>query len=170
MLKRAMTQRHASWSSKDWRSKSNWQRSAVEDAGQSSKDQWKSSTPRAKWIDISHNVEELGTLVKEKRNTGAKSCKESSKCETEIYIVSERMADDDKVEDCDKGRLRKTLKQLRKERDEENFWKKCSTMWARHTREPLKRSGDCARSSRNSYTRGTEKSEDQTTSAPKSGR
>ena len=30
------------------------------------------------------------------------------------------MADDAKVEDGDKGRLRKTLKQLRKERDEEN--------------------------------------------------
>ena len=34
--------------------------------------------------------------------------------------MSESMADDAKVEDVDKGRLRKTLKQLRKEREEEN--------------------------------------------------
>ena len=49
-----------------------------------------------------------------------KSCKESAKRETEIYKMSESMADDAKVEDGDKGRLRKTLKKLRKERDEEN--------------------------------------------------
>ena len=65
VLKRAMTQRHAGWSSKDWSSESNWQRSAIEDAGQSSKDQRKNSKSRAKWKDISHHVEELGTLVKE---------------------------------------------------------------------------------------------------------
>ena len=38
VLKRAMSQRHDGWSSKGWKSKSHWQRSAVEDAGQSSKD------------------------------------------------------------------------------------------------------------------------------------
>ena len=37
----------AGWSSKDWNSKTNWQRSAVEDAGQSSQDKWKSSKLRA---------------------------------------------------------------------------------------------------------------------------
>ena len=60
VLKRPMSQRHAGWSSKDWNSKSNRQRSAVEDAGQSSQDKCKSSKPRAKWKEISHNVKELG--------------------------------------------------------------------------------------------------------------
>ena len=63
---------HAGGSSKDWSRKSNWQRSAVEDAGQSSQDMWKSSKPRAKWKDIFHNMEELGTLVKEKKTQGLK--------------------------------------------------------------------------------------------------
>ena len=36
--------------------------------------------------------------------TWAKSCKESSKRETEIYTMSEGMADNAKVEDCDKGK------------------------------------------------------------------
>ena len=69
VLKRAMSKKNAGWSSKDWNSKANRQRSAVEDAGQSSQDKWKSSKPRAKWKDISHNVEELGVLVKEKKST-----------------------------------------------------------------------------------------------------
>ena len=57
------------------------------------------------------HVEELGTLVKEKKNTWTESCKESSKRETEMYTMSESVADDANV-DGDKGRLRKTLKQL----------------------------------------------------------
>ena len=45
VLKRAMTQRHAGWSSKDWksRSKSYWLQSAGEDTGESSQDKWKNS-------------------------------------------------------------------------------------------------------------------------------
>ena len=39
VLKRGMSQSHASWSSKDWSLKSNWQRFVVEDAGQRSQDQ-----------------------------------------------------------------------------------------------------------------------------------
>ena len=111
---------HAGWSSKDWNSKSKWQRSAVRDAGQSSQDKWKSSKPRAQRKEISHSVEELETLVKEQKNTWAKSCKESSKRKTGINAMSEGMADDVKIEDSDKGRLRKALKQHRKDRDEEN--------------------------------------------------
>ena len=65
-------------------------------------------------------MEELGTLVKEKENTWAKGCKERSKRGTEIYTMSESMADGAKVEEGDKGRLRKTSKRLRTERDEEN--------------------------------------------------
>ena len=87
VLKRAMSQKHVGWSSKDWNSKSNWQRSAVEDAGQSSQDKRKNSKPRAKWKEISRTLEELGTLVKDKTSTWIKSCKESSKRETEIRLV-----------------------------------------------------------------------------------
>ena len=42
---------------------------------------------------------ELSTFVKEKKNTLAKSCKESSKREAEMYTMSGSMADDAKVED-----------------------------------------------------------------------
>ena len=48
------------------------QSSAVEDAGQSSQDKCKSSKHRAKWKETFHNVEELGMLVKEKKNTWSK--------------------------------------------------------------------------------------------------
>ena len=47
---------------------------------------------------IFHNVEELSTFVKEKKNTWAKSCKESSKRETEMFTLSESMVDDTKVD------------------------------------------------------------------------
>ena len=43
----------------------------------------------------------LGTLAKEKKNTWAEGCKESSRRETEIHTVLESMADDAKVEDGD---------------------------------------------------------------------
>ena len=69
---------------------------------------------------MSRTVEELGTIVKEKKSTLMKSCKESSKRDTEMHTMSESVVGDAKVEDGDKGRLRKTLEQLRKERDEEN--------------------------------------------------
>ena len=106
--------------SKEWNSKSNWQRFAVEEAGQRSQDKWKSSKPGAKRKDVSHNVEELGMIVKEKKSTWVKSCKENSKRETEICAISEGMAEDATVEDGDKSRLRRALKQLRKDRDKEN--------------------------------------------------
>ena len=63
-------------------------------------------------------------FVKEKKSTWVKSwvksCKESSKRETEIYAISEGMAEDTKFEDGDKSRLRKALKQHRKDRHEGN--------------------------------------------------
>ena len=77
----------AGWSSKGWSSKSNWQRSAMEDARQSSKDQWKNSKSRGKWKDMSHNVKELGTLVEKKKNTGPKVARKVRKRETEIHCV-----------------------------------------------------------------------------------
>ena len=58
-------------------------------------------------------------VVTEKKNTWAKSCKESAKRETEIFKLMVSLADDATVEDGDRGRIKKTLKQLRKEENEE---------------------------------------------------
>ena len=77
VIKRATAQWHAWWSSKDRGSKSNWQRSVIEDARQSSKDPWISAKSQGKRKDVPHNVEELGTRVKEKKNTLAKSWEQS---------------------------------------------------------------------------------------------
>ena len=86
-----MSKKSAGWSAKDWNSKAKWQRSAVEDAGQSSQDKWKSAKPRAKWKDISHDVEEVEMLVKEQKSIWIKSCKESSKSETEVYTRKQKV-------------------------------------------------------------------------------
>ena len=65
---------------------------------------------------MSHNVEELGMLAKEKKSTWIKSCKESSKRETEKNAISEGLAEDAKVDDGARSRLRRALKQLRKDK------------------------------------------------------
>ena len=93
--------------------------------------------PRAKWKEISHDVEELDMLVKEKKSTWVKSCKENSRTKTEIY-AREGMAEDAKV-------VKRALEQLRKDKEEE-------------------------RAARELLEEGTEKLEDRTTSARKSGR
>ena len=58
-------------------------------------------------------------LVNEKESTWIKSCKESSKRETEVYAKSEGMAEEAKVDDGARSRLRSALKQLRKDTEEE---------------------------------------------------
>ena len=104
-----MCRKNAGWSSKVWNSKANWQRSAVEDAGQRSQEKWKSSKTRAEWKDTSHCVEELGTLVREKKSTWIKSCKESSKKkDTEVSAKSEGVAEHAKVDEGARSRLRRT--------------------------------------------------------------
>ena len=83
-------------------------------------------------------MDALGSALKEKKHTWSKSCKESAKGETEFFKMLESSANDAKTEDNERSRLKNTLKQLRKERDEENeavhFWKKCSKIWKRSTR------------------------------------
>ena len=64
-------------------------------------------------------VEELGVLVKEKESTSIKSCKESSKRETDVYAKSEGVAEEAKVDDGARSRLSSALKQLRKDTEEE---------------------------------------------------
>ena len=56
------------------------------------------SNARVTWKEISHNVDELGLLVKEKTSTWVKSCRESSERETEAYATSKGMAEDSKVD------------------------------------------------------------------------
>ena len=83
-------------------------------------------------------------LVKEKKSTWVKSCKENSRTKTEIY-AREGMAEDVKVDDGARSRLRRGLEQLRKDKEEE-------------------------RAAHELLEEGTEKLEDRTTSARKSGR
>ena len=66
-----------------------------------------------------HNVEELEVLVKEKKSTWVKICIRAQKRETEVYATSEGMAEDAKVDDGIKTRIKKGFKQLRKAREEE---------------------------------------------------
>ena len=61
---------------------------------------------------------ELVLLVKEKKSTWVKSCKEISKREIEVYAISEGMAEDSKVDDGIRTRIKKGLKQLRNAREE----------------------------------------------------
>ena len=82
-------------------------------------------------------------VVTEKKNIWVNSCKMSAKRETEIFKIVESLADDAKVEDGDRGRMRETLKQLRKKKTKEkkleHSWKKCSTTWMRPTPESRNR-------------------------------
>ena len=48
-------------------------------------------------------------LVKEKKSTWINICKESAQRETEMYALSEAMAQDAKVDDGDKFRLKRSL-------------------------------------------------------------
>ena len=63
-------------------------------------------------------MDELGLLVKEKRSTWVKSCRESSKRETKICALSEGMAEDAKLDGV-RARIKKALKQLSQAREEE---------------------------------------------------
>ena len=90
---------------------------------------------RAKWKEISRTVEELGTLVKEKKSAWIKSCNETSKRETD-NTVSESMAEDANVDDGDKSRLKSleaTPQKTATKKDRHvNSWKKCSKTWTKH--------------------------------------
>ena len=57
--------------------------------------------------------------MKEKKSTLVKSCKERSRKKTEVYAISEGMAEDAKVDDGFRTRIKTGLKQLRKARGEE---------------------------------------------------
>ena len=61
---RAMTRKNASWSSREWHSKRNWQRSPFDAGAQSSQDKWRKPAPRTYWKEVSHTEDELGFFGK----------------------------------------------------------------------------------------------------------
>ena len=88
-LKRVTTRKIWGWSSKGWKARSGWQHSLADDAGQSSQDQWKKPASRGKWTEFFNVVEELGTLLKDKKGTWVKRSKESMERETEVLVVAD---------------------------------------------------------------------------------
>ena len=69
VLKRVTTRTNSGWPSKGWQARSGWQHSLVDDGGQSSQDQWKRPASHGKWKEFFNVVEELGTLLKDKKGT-----------------------------------------------------------------------------------------------------
>ena len=112
ILKRAITERRTRWSGRDWNSepKSHWRCSPVEGAGQSSRDEWQSSKPQGKWKEISTEIDALGSALKEKSDTWTKSCRESTERESELHMMVELAAIDERHEDKESNIIKKTLK------------------------------------------------------------
>ena len=65
-------------------------------------------------------MDALGSTVKEKTNTWNKSCKDSAKRESELYKMVELAAIDERQEDKERSMLKDVLKQLQKEREEDD--------------------------------------------------
>ena len=112
-----MTEKRERW--QYGKTKSRWQQPAREDGGQSSHDRWKKSQPQGKWREISAEMDAVGTTVKEKTNTWNKSCKESARRETELYMI-EAAVMDEKQEQKEREMIRELLEQLEKRREEED--------------------------------------------------
>ena len=69
-------------------------------------------------------MDELVLLVKEKKGTWIKSCRESSMRESEVFAISEGMAEASKIDDGIRTRIKKGLKQFRKATE-----KRCRRGW-----------------------------------------
>ena len=76
-LERAMTRTSASWSTGRWHTRNKWQSSPFVSSG-----------PKMQWKEITHSMNQLEVLTKDKNNTWVKSCKESSKRESEIMVIA----------------------------------------------------------------------------------
>ena len=92
VVKKAVTRKNTCWSSRGWLTKTSWQRSRVDDECQSCQDKWRKPAPQAKSKEVSQTVEELGMMAKEKKGPLVKSCKESSKRESEVLVMAEELA------------------------------------------------------------------------------
>ena len=121
----------------------------------------------------SHSVDEMGLLVKEKKGTWIKSCRESSKRETEVFAIPEGVAEAAKVDDgTRRTRIKKGLKQLRKARCEK---KGCKITPGRSAGEGGKGAGAGAAIARElgegaRWKHWNQNVEDQTPSARRSGK
>ena len=161
ILKKAMTDRHARWSKKEWCSKSkpHWRSSAGEHAGQSSHDKWKSSKPLGKWKEISLEMDERwGQPRKKRRTPGTRAAKKASK-ESQKYTKwwkSQRSTKGKrtKKEACLRAHRRNSEKKGKRKTRLEHFSKKCSKTWKKRTPEPLKLNENCAENSWSTYVRG----------------
>ena len=66
---------------------------------QSSQEQWKNSTNKNEWKEVSREFHELASTPKEKSHTWNKSCKDSAKREGDILKLAELAGQDEKQED-----------------------------------------------------------------------
>ena len=81
-------------------------------SGQSSQDKWRKPAPQAKSKEVSHTVEELGMIAKEKKGPLDQSCKESSKRESEVLVMAEELASMGKNDEHTRAIRKRGLKQL----------------------------------------------------------
>ena len=121
-LKRAMTEKLERWQGKEWygRTESRCQQPKGGEGGQSPHDTWDISRPKVKWRENSPEMDVVGTAVKEKSTTWNKSCKESTKRETELFKMVEVAVTDEKQEERERDMIRDLLVELRKRREEED--------------------------------------------------
>ena len=94
------------------KSKSQWHASPVDDNAQSSQDQWKNSTLKNEWKEVSREFHELASTLKEKSHTWNKSCKDSAKREGDILKLAEMAGQDEKQEDEERRDIKKALQTI----------------------------------------------------------
>ena len=129
-------------------------------------------------VKISHNMEELGVLVKEKeKHLDYKlQGKFEKRDQPKLMTVTnpDSVAADAKVDDGCRSRLRRALKQLRKDREEERTARELLEEMQQNVDEAQERTSESGRSlcrELEEYVYSwTDKLEDRTTSVRKSGR
>ena len=84
----------------------------MDDNAQSSHDQWKNSTNRNEWKEVSREFHELASTLKENLTHGTNAVK--------TVKLAELAAQDEKQEDEELRDIKKLLKQLRKDRKDED--------------------------------------------------
>ena len=73
-----------------------------------------------RWKEVSREIHEWASTLKEKSHTWNKSCKDSAKREGDILKLAELAAQDETQEDEERRDIKKLLKQLRKDRKDED--------------------------------------------------
>ena len=92
-----MTMKNSCRPSREWQTKTSWQRSPVDDGGHSSQDKWRKPARQATWKEVSHTVEEMEMMSKDKKITWVESCQEGSKRESEVLVMAEESASMEKL-------------------------------------------------------------------------